>query len=51
LNPVLVMVSLFFWHTIWGIPDALLAVPLLAIFKSVADRIEPLKAIGHIIGS
>jgi predicted PurR-regulated permease PerM len=51
LNPVLVMVSLFFWHTIWGIPGALLAVPLLAIFKIVADRIEPLKPIGHIIGS
>jgi len=26
-------------------------VPLLAIFKIVADRIEPLKPIGHIIGS
>ena len=51
LNPVLVIVSLFFWHTIWGIPGALLAVPLLAIFKIVADRIEPLKPIGHIIGS
>jgi predicted PurR-regulated permease PerM len=51
LNPVLVIISLFFWHTIWGIPGALLAVPLLAIFKIVADRIEPLKAIGHIIGS
>jgi predicted PurR-regulated permease PerM len=51
LNPVLVIISLFFWHTVWGIPGALLAVPLLAIFKIVADRIEPLKPIGHIIGS
>jgi predicted PurR-regulated permease PerM len=51
LNPVLVILSLFFWHTIWGIPGALLAVPLLAIFKITADRIEPLKPIGHIIGS
>jgi predicted PurR-regulated permease PerM len=51
LNPVLVIVSLFFWHTIWGIPGALLAVPLLAIFKIIADRIDPLKPIGHIIGS
>jgi predicted PurR-regulated permease PerM len=51
LNPVLVIISLFFWHTIWGIPGALLAVPLLAIFKIVADRIEPLKPIGHIIAS
>ena len=30
LNPVLVIVSLFFWHFIWGIPGAFLAVPLLA---------------------
>ena len=51
LNPVLVIISLFFWHTVWGIPGALLAVPLLAIFKIVADRIEPLKPLGHIIGS
>jgi predicted PurR-regulated permease PerM len=51
LNPVLVIISLFLWYTIWGIPGALLAVPLLAIFKIVADRIEPLKPIGHIIGS
>ena len=51
LNPVLVIVSLFFWHTVWGIPGALLAVPLLAIFNIVADRIEWLKPLGHIIGS
>ena len=51
LNPVLVIVSLFFWHMLWGVPGALLAVPLLAMLKIVADRIEPLKPIGHIIGS
>ena len=51
LNPVLVIISLFLWHIVWGIPGALLAVPLLAIFKIAADRIEPLKPIGHIIGS
>ena len=27
LNPVVVIVSLFFWHTVWGIPGAILAVP------------------------
>jgi predicted PurR-regulated permease PerM len=51
LNPVLVIVSLFFWHTLWGIPGALLAVPILAMVKIVADRIEPLKPIGHIIAA
>ncbi|EIM30388.1 AI-2E family transporter [Microvirga lotononidis] len=51
LNPVLVIISLFFWHTLWGIPGALLAVPLLAMMKIVADRVEPLKPVGHIIGA
>jgi predicted PurR-regulated permease PerM len=51
LNPVLVIISLFFWHTLWGIPGALLAVPLLAMAKIVADRVEPLKPMGHIIGA
>jgi predicted PurR-regulated permease PerM len=51
LNPVLVMVSLLFWDAIWGLPGALLAVPLLAILKIFADRIEPLKSLGHLIGA
>src|SRR3954468_13446333 len=51
LNPVLVIVALFFWHFLWGIPGALLAVPLLAMLKIVCDRLEPLKAVGHIIGA
>jgi predicted PurR-regulated permease PerM len=51
LNPVIVIVSLFFWHALWGIPGALLALPLLATFKIVADRLEPLRPIGHVIGA
>jgi predicted PurR-regulated permease PerM len=51
LNPVLVIISLFFWHALWGIPGALLAVPLLAMFKILCDRVEPLKPVGHIIGA
>jgi predicted PurR-regulated permease PerM len=51
LNPVLVIASLFFWHFLWGIPGAFLAVPLLAIFKIVADRVTPMKPLGHLIGS
>jgi len=51
LNPVLVIISLFFWHFVWGIPGALLAVPLLAMFKIICDRVEPLKPVGHIVGA
>jgi predicted PurR-regulated permease PerM len=35
----------------WGIPGALLAVPLLATFKIICDRVEPLKPVGHIMGA
>jgi len=51
LNPVLVIVSLFFWYAVWGVPGALLAVPLLAMFKILCDRVESLQPLGHIIGS
>lgn len=49
LNPVLVMISLTFWFWMWGIPGAILAVPLLAITKIVCDGIKPLNAIGHFL--
>ena len=51
LNPVLVIVSLFFWHALWGIPGALLAVPLLAVLKIVCDHVESLKPISHIMAA
>jgi predicted PurR-regulated permease PerM len=51
LNPVLVIVSLFFWDFLWGVPGAFLAVPLLAIAKIVFDRIPPLTPLGHLLGA
>jgi predicted PurR-regulated permease PerM len=50
LNPVLVIGSLIFWDWMWGIPGALLSVPMLAVFKIVCERIRPLAAVGHFIG-
>jgi predicted PurR-regulated permease PerM len=49
LNPVLVIISLLFWDWMWGIPGAILAVPMLAIFKIVCDRIRSLAALGHFL--
>ena len=51
LNPVLVIVSLFFWDWMWGVPGALLSVPLLAVAKIVCDRIPGLMALGHMLGA
>lgn len=49
LNPVLVILSLVFWFWMWGVPGAILAVPMLAILKIVSDRVRPLKALGHLL--
>jgi predicted PurR-regulated permease PerM len=51
LNPVLVIVALFFWDWLWGVPGAFLAVPLLAITKIVCDRIPSLTPLGHLLGA
>jgi predicted PurR-regulated permease PerM len=45
------IVSLLFWDAISGVPGALLAAPLLAIVKIFADRVEPLKNLGHLVGA
>lgn len=46
LNPVSVFTSIIFWGWIWGVPGAILAVPLLVSFKIICDNIEVLSAIG-----
>ena len=51
LNPVVVILSLVFWYWMWGVAGALLAVPMVATFKIVCDRVEMLKAIGHFLGT
>ncbi len=49
LNPVLVVMSLVFWFWMWGIPGAILSVPMLAIVKIICDRVRPLAALGHFL--
>lgn len=51
LNPLLVIASLMFWDWLWGVPGALLAVPLLAVVKIVCDHIEALTPLGHLLGA
>ncbi len=45
LNPVAIFVSIIFLGWIWGIMGALLAVPLLASFKTICERIASLNPI------
>ncbi|HVT27435.1 MAG TPA: AI-2E family transporter [Lacipirellulaceae bacterium] len=49
LNPVLVIISLVFWYWMWGIPGAILSVPMLATAKIICDRVRPLAAFGHFL--
>lgn len=51
LNPVLVIGTLMFWDWLWGIPGALLAVPMLGATKIVCDHIEALTPLGHLLGN
>src|SRR6478736_3193020 len=44
LNPVAVFISLMFWTWLWGVPGALLSVPILVSAKVVCDRFPKLSA-------
>jgi predicted PurR-regulated permease PerM len=50
LNPVVLLLWLIFRGWLWGVPGALMAVPLLAILKIVCDRVEPLAPIAEFLG-
>ncbi len=49
LNPVAVFIAIIFLGWIWGIPGALLAVPLLASCKIICERIDHLNAIASFL--
>jgi predicted PurR-regulated permease PerM len=40
LHPLAVLVAFLFWGIIWGVPGAILAVPLTATIKVVAERFD-----------
>jgi predicted PurR-regulated permease PerM len=43
--------SVVFWYWMWRVPGAILAVPMLAALKIIADRIAAFEALGHFLGS
>lgn len=49
LSPLVVLLSLAFWSSLWGIPGAILAVPLTSVITIVASRLPPLNWIAILL--
>ncbi len=49
LNTVAVFIGLIFWWYLWGIPGAILAVPIMATIKIACDHIATLAPIGEFL--
>jgi predicted PurR-regulated permease PerM len=50
LNPLAVTLALLFWGWLWGTMGLILAVPLTAAFKIIAEHIEGLEGWGNWLG-
>jgi predicted PurR-regulated permease PerM len=50
LNPVVVFLSVLFWGWLWGIPGALLAVPIMATVKILCDHVQGMGSMGEFLG-
>lgn len=50
INPLIVFLAVLFWGWLWGVPGALLAVPLLACFKAICDATDKLRPISEFLG-
>jgi predicted PurR-regulated permease PerM len=49
INPVVVFAGLLFFGWLWGAWGLILAVPLLAVFKSIAERVDSLQTIAELM--
>ncbi|MEL6299624.1 MAG: AI-2E family transporter [Pseudomonadota bacterium] len=49
LSPIAIFVAIIFWGWLWGVVGALVAVPLIASFKIVCDRVDTLKPVGEFL--
>jgi predicted PurR-regulated permease PerM len=51
LNPVVIFVFLIFCTWLWGVPGALLSVPMLVAIKIISDRVPSLSAVSELVTS
>lgn len=50
MNPIVIFLALLFWGWLWGVPGALIAVPIVVILKIICDNTESLKPVGEFLG-
>jgi predicted PurR-regulated permease PerM len=50
LNPLAIFLGFMFWWWIWGVPGAILAVPIMVTLKIVSDRTESLSGVAEFLG-
>ena len=50
INALFAIIVVIAGNALWGIPGMFLSIPLLAIVKLICDHIEPLKALGILLG-
>lgn len=50
MNVIAVFLGLLVWSWIWGVWGTILAVPMLAVIKAVADHVHPLQPFGELLG-
>lgn len=50
LNPVVVFACVIFWGWLWGIPGALIAVPITVAMRIALERIEQLRPAAEFLG-
>ena len=51
LNPVVIFVSLIFWTWLWGVPGALLSVPILVSIKVICERLPSMSHVSELLTS
>ncbi len=51
VNTVAIFLGLIFFGWVWGIPGAVLAVPLTTVVKIACDHIPPLRHMGELLGN
>jgi len=51
LNPVVIFVSLIFWTWLWGVPGALLSVPILVSIKVFCERVPSMSHVSELLTS